>query len=116
LHRAADAALGGYTDPGLRSAFAGAVAGYVEHARSFRPAGAHCLQNDRGHPMFVRPDQLPFLSAEPIRYATWTATLPELIARVGTLKEAGFAQIEFSVLPGQEHAIEDWRRVPGAFG
>jgi hypothetical protein len=50
-----------------------------------------------------------------IRHATWTATLPELIARVGALREAGFRQIVFSVLPGQEHAVENWGRVRAAF-
>ena len=116
LHRAADAALGGYPDPGLPAVFSEAVEGYVAHARSFRPQGAHYLQNHRGHLMFVRPDERPFLSADLIRHATWTATLPELIARVGALKEAGFAQIVFSILPGQEHAVEDWGRVRAAFG
>lgn len=115
LHRAADAALGGYPDPGLAPVFAEAVAGYVAHARSFRPQGAHYLQNHKGHLMFVRPDERPFLTAEMIRHATWTATLPELIGRVGALKEAGFSQIVFSILPGQEHAVEDWGRVRAAF-
>lgn len=115
LHRAADAALCGYPDPGLPGIFADAVAGYVEHARSFRPQGAHYLQNHKGHLMFVRPDERPFLSADLIRHATWTATLPELIARVGALKDAGFGQIVFSILPGQEHAVEDWGRVRAAF-
>ncbi len=115
LHRAADAALGEYPDPGLPDIFAEAVAGYVAHARTFRPQGAHYLQNHKGHLMFVRPDERPFLSADLIRYATWTATLPELIDRVGALKDAGFAQIVFSILPGQEHAVEDWGRVRAAF-
>jgi 5,10-methylenetetrahydromethanopterin reductase len=115
LHRAADAALGGYPDPGLPEVFAAAAAGYVEHARSFRPQGAHYLQNHRGHLMFVRPDERPFLTAEMIRHATWTATLPDLVARVGALKDAGFSQIVFSILPGQEHAVEDWGRLRAAF-
>ena len=115
LHRAADAALGGYPDPGLPPIFAEAAEGYIAHARSFRPQGAHYLQNHRGHLMFVRPDERPFLTAEMIRHATWTATLPELIARVGALREAGFRQIVFSVLPGQEHAVENWGRVRAAF-
>ena len=115
LHRAADAALGGYPDPGLPDIFSAAVESYVAHARSFRPQGAQYLQNHRGHLMFVRPDERPFLSADLIRHATWTATLPELIARVGALREAGFTQIVFSVLPGQEHAVEDWGRVRAAF-
>jgi hypothetical protein len=63
--------------------------------------------------LFVRPDERPFLSADLIRHATWTATLPELIARVEALKEAGFAQTVFSVLPGQEHAVKDWVRTCG---
>ena len=117
LHRAADAALGGYPDPApLPEQFAGAVAGYVEHAKSFRPQGAHYLQNHRGHLMFVRPDERPFLSAELIRYATWTATANELKDRVAVLEAAGFSQIVFSILPGQEHAIEDWGRIREAFG
>jgi hypothetical protein len=29
------------------------------------------------------------------------------------LKEAGFAQTVFSVLPGQEHAVKDWVRTCG---
>ena len=116
LHRAADAALGGYPDPApLPSEFPGAVEGYVAHARSFRPQGAHYLQNHRGHLMFVRPDERPFLSADLIRWATWTATEKELKARVAALADGGFSQIVFSILPGQEHAIEDWGRIRGAF-
>ncbi len=116
LHRAADAALGGYPDPApLPEQFAGAVAGYVEHAKSFRPQGAHYLHNHRGHLMFVRPDERPFLSADLIRYATWTATEPELRERVAALEAGGFSQIVFSILPGQEHAIEDWGRIRAAF-
>ena len=50
-----------------------------------------------------------------IAAATWTATAPELISRVGALKDAGFNQIVFSILPGQEHAVEDWGRIRRAF-
>ena len=115
LHRAADAALGGYPDPGLPPIFAEAAAGYVAHARTFRPQGAHYLQNHRGHLMFVRLDERPFLSADLIRHATWTATAPELKNRIGALKDAGYSQIVFSILPGQEHAVEDWGRIRAAF-
>jgi hypothetical protein len=47
LHRAADAALGGYPDLGLPKVFSAAVERYVAHARSFRPQGAHYLQHHR---------------------------------------------------------------------
>jgi 5,10-methylenetetrahydromethanopterin reductase len=116
LHRAADAALGGYPEPApLPEGFLPTVAAYVEHARGFTPQGAHYLRNHRGHLMFVRPDERPFLSEDLIRYATWTATERDLKERIGALQDAGYRQIVFSILPGQEHAIEDWGRIRGAF-
>jgi 5,10-methylenetetrahydromethanopterin reductase len=116
LHRAADEALAGHMNSAkLPPQFADAVAAYVEHARGFGPQGAHYLQNHRGHLMFVRPDERPFLTAELIRHATWTATAPELIERVRAVEAAGFSQIVVSILPGQEHAIEDWGQIRRAF-
>lgn len=116
LHRAADAALGGYPDIALPDCFAPQVAGYVEMVRGYGPQGAHYLGNHRGHLMFVRPDERRFLTGEMIRLMTWTATEPELIERVRVLETAGFSQIVFSILPNQEHAVEDWGRIRGAFG
>ena len=117
LHRAADTALAGYPTPlAMRPEFADAVEGYVAHARSFQPADAYYLANHRGHLMFVRPDERPFISAEMIRRTSFVGTLPELTQRVGALAEAGFAQVVFSIPPGQEHAIEDWGRLRRAFG
>ena len=116
LHRAADAALDGHPAPApLPPQFQSAVDGYVAHARSFRPQGAAYLHNHRGHLMFVRPDERPFLSADLIKYATWTAPEKELRNRIGAIADAGFSQIVFSILPGQEHAIEDWGRIRAAF-
>lgn len=115
LHRAADAALGGYPAMPLPPEFADAVAGYVEMARGYGPQGAHYLENHRGHLMFVRDDERKFLSADLIKAATWTATAPELIQRIEALEAAGFSQIVFSILPGQEHAVEDWGRIRRAF-
>lgn len=116
LHRAADAALSGYPDITLPSSFASQVAPYVAMVRGYSPQGAPYLGNHRGHLMFVRPDERPFLTAEMIRQATWTAEEDELIGRVAALEAAGFSQVVFSILPGQEHAVEDWGRVRAAFG
>jgi 5,10-methylenetetrahydromethanopterin reductase len=95
--------------------FSASVEAYVAHARSFMPADAYYLANHRGHLMFVRPDERPFLSADLIRHTTWTATAPELIGRVEALEAAGFSQVVFSILPGQEHAVEDWGKIRRAF-
>jgi 5,10-methylenetetrahydromethanopterin reductase len=51
-------------------AVAEAVAGYVELARNFTPQGAHYLENHRGHLMFVKPEERPFVTAELIRRTT----------------------------------------------
>jgi 5,10-methylenetetrahydromethanopterin reductase len=116
LHRAADQALGGLRNTApLPAQFQDTAAKYVEMARGYGPQGAYYLSNHRGHLMFVRPDERPFLTAELIRHATWTATAPELIERVAAIEAAGFNQIVFSILPGQEHAIEDWGRIRRAF-
>lgn len=116
LHRAADAALGGYPNSApLPPQFADQAAAYVEMARGYGPQGAHYLRNHTGHLMFVRDDERPFLSAEMIAATTWTAPAPELIERIEALEAAGFTQIVFSILPGQEHAVEDWGRIRRAF-
>jgi 5,10-methylenetetrahydromethanopterin reductase len=116
MHRAADQALSGLRNTApLPAQFQDTAAKYVEMVRGYGPQGAYYLSNHRGHLMFVRPDERPFLTAELIRHATWTATAPELIERIAAIEAAGFNQIVFSILPGQEHAIEDWGRIRGAF-
>ncbi|HJU17833.1 MAG TPA: hypothetical protein VJ770_15360, partial [Stellaceae bacterium] len=116
LHRAADAALSGW--PAIAEippALAATVAGYVETARRFVPQEAPYLENHRGHLMFVKPVERPFVTAELIRHTTFTATEPELTERVAALAAAGYDEIAFQIVPGQEHAIEDWGRIRRAF-
>jgi 5,10-methylenetetrahydromethanopterin reductase len=116
LHRAADQALAGFpnTTP-VPAAVAGTVAGYVELARGFRPQGAHYLENHRGHLMFVKPEERRFVTAERIRLTTLTATKKELKDRIAALFAAGYSEIAFKIVPGQEHAIEDWGKIRRAF-
>jgi 5,10-methylenetetrahydromethanopterin reductase len=116
LHRAADAVLAGLpmmapTPPSV----AETVAAYVELARKFTPQGAHYLENHRGHLMFVKPEERPFVTAELIRQTTYTATERELRERFAALAEAGYSEIAVQIVPGQEHAIEDWGRIRRAF-
>ena len=116
LHRAADMALMGL--PAMASfppAVADAVAGYVALARQFRPQGAAYLENHRGHLMFVKPDERPFVTAELIRLTTFAANERELKERFARLADAGYDEVAIQILPGQEHAIEDWGRIRRAF-
>lgn len=116
LHRAADAALSGW--PALAEippALAETVAAYVETARRFTPQGAAYLENHRGHLMFVKPVERPFVTAELIRATTFTATERDLKERIAALEAAGYSEIAFQIVPGQEHAIKDWGRIRRAF-
>ena len=88
---------------------------YGNQGGGYGPQGAYYLSNHRGHLMFVREDERPYLTQDLIRHATWTATAPELIERIQAIEAAGFTQIVFSILPGQEHAVEDWGRIRRAF-
>jgi len=116
LHRAADSALAGYPAPlAMLPQFEDAVRGYVEHARTF-DRDSYYLQNHRGHLMFVRPDERPFLSAEMLRRTSFIGTEREQKERIAALAAAGFTQVVFSIPPGQEHAVEDWGRIRRAFG
>jgi len=116
LHRAADAALAGLPMMAPTPlSVAESVAGYVELARKFTPQGAHYLENHRGHLMFVKPEERRFVTAELIRRTTYTATEKELKGRFAALAHAGYSEIAVQIVPGQEHAIEDWGRIRRAF-
>jgi 5,10-methylenetetrahydromethanopterin reductase len=116
LHRAADAALMGWPAiAAIPPAVAETVAGYVELARNFRPQGAHYLENHRGHLMFVKPEERPFVTADLVRLTGWAATENELKHRIAALAAAGYSEVAIQIVPGQEHAIEDWGRIRRAF-
>lgn len=117
LHRAADEALAGLPNASpAHPSVADAVRGYVELARTFEPADARYLMNHRGHLMFVKPEERPFVTANLIRMTSFTATEGELVQRVRTLRDAGCTQFVIQIVPGQEQAIEDWARVKRACG
>jgi 5,10-methylenetetrahydromethanopterin reductase len=116
LHRAADQALAGLpnTTP-VPPAVTETVAKYLELARNFRPQGAYYLENHRGHLMFVKPEERPFITAELIRLTTITGSEKEIKDRIAALFAAGYSEIAFQIIPGQEHALEDWGRIRRAF-
>jgi 5,10-methylenetetrahydromethanopterin reductase len=116
LHRAADQALGGLPPmASLPPALAETIAAYVETARHFRPQGAHYLENHRGHLMFVKPEERRFVTADLIRATTITGSEAEIIATIAAFAEAGYGEVAIQIVPGQEHAIEDWGRIRRAF-
>jgi 5,10-methylenetetrahydromethanopterin reductase len=116
LHRAADQALGGFPPmAALPPALAETIAAYVETARNFRPQGAHYLENHRGHLMFVKPEERRFVTPELVRATTITGSEAEIKAAIAAFAEAGYDEVAVQIVPGQEHAIEDWGRIRRAF-
>lgn len=116
LHRAADEALAGLPNSSkVPEAVAAEVAGYVARARDFIPPEARYLENHRGHLLFVKPEERPFVTAELIRQTTFTATAAELRARIGDLRDAGYTQFAIQILPGHAAALEGWGRIRAAF-
>jgi 5,10-methylenetetrahydromethanopterin reductase len=118
LHRAADVDQQGWenTMHVAHHGIADEVNGYVEMARHFEPQDARYLFNHRGHFVFVKPEERKFITAELIRRTTFTAPLQELTQRVEALRSAGWNQIVVPVVPGEEHALDDWAKVKAAFG
>lgn len=116
LHRAADADMEGWQNTAaVPPEVQAQVAGYLEVARRFEPADARYLMNHRGHFVFVKPEEAPFVDAELIRRTTFTAPEQELTQRIEALRDAGWRQLVFPITPGEEAAIEDWARIARAF-
>jgi 5,10-methylenetetrahydromethanopterin reductase len=116
LHRAADQALGGFPPMAtMPPALADTIAAYVETARGFRPQGAHYLENHRGHLMFVKPEERRFVTADLIRATTITASEAEIKDTLAGFAATGYSEVAIQIVPGQEHAIEDWGRIRAAF-
>ncbi len=115
LHRAADAALAGWPMAPVPPHLAELVAGYVELAKGFRPQGAHYLENHRGHLMFVKPEERPFITADLIRMTGFVGTESEVKERIAALAASGYDEVAIQIVPGQEHAIEDWGKIRRAF-
>lgn len=117
LHRAVDEAVLGLPNTGkLPDWLQDLCNRYVQAAANFEPEEKdRYLVNHRGHLMFVRPEERPFVTADLIRHTSWTGTEQELIAQIGQLRDAGYRQFTIQLIPGAEEAIEDWARIKAAF-
>jgi 5,10-methylenetetrahydromethanopterin reductase len=117
LHRAADQALAGLPNTSdVPEAVRAEIAGYIERASQFDPPDTRYLQNHRGHLLFVKPEERPFVTAELIRQTTFTGTAGMLLEQLAALRDAGYTQFAIQMVPGQEDAIKDWARLMRALG
>ena len=117
LHRCADEFLAGMPNSyPIPESVAEAVNGYIDLAKTFEPKDAPWLENHRGHLMFVKENERPFITEALIRETTFTGLESDIIERIGALRDAGFKQLTVQLTPGNEHAIEDWARIKNAIG
>jgi len=112
LHRAADEALAGLPNV---SPVPDSAVGYIERARAFEPADAPWLENHRGHLMFLKDEERPFITADLIRETSFTGTESDIKGRIEALRDAGYNRFSVQLTPGNEDAIEDWARIMQAF-
>ena len=117
LHRCADEFLAGMPNSyPVPDSVAEAVNGYINLAKAFEPKDAPWLENHRGHLMFVKENERPFITEALIKETTFTGLESDIIGRVEALRDAGFKQFTVQLTPGNEDAIEDWARIKNAIG
>lgn len=95
---------------------AAAARQYRQVYESYEPADARWLALHRGHLMFVRPEERPFLSRELIEGLTFTGTPDVLRGRIEELRDAGYSQLTVQLVEGQEDALADWAKLLRPFG
>jgi 5,10-methylenetetrahydromethanopterin reductase len=88
-----------------------AVRAYREIYAGYEPPDARYLALHRGHLMWVREEEKPFISADLIRGLTLTGTAPELRERIHALRDGGYDQLAIQLVPGQERALDEWARL-----
>ncbi|MBI2766451.1 MAG: LLM class flavin-dependent oxidoreductase [Chloroflexi bacterium] len=84
---------------------------YRQLYESYEPADARYATLHRGHLVFVRDDERPFITGDLIRALTFTATAGELRDRVRAVGAAGYQQFTVQLVHGQEDAIEEWAKL-----
>ena len=115
LHRAADEALSGLKPGMAMPSTKPELEGYIQLARSYEPKDAPYLENHRGHLMYVKPAERPYVTADLIRATSFTASEAEIKQRIAALRDAGYTQFTIQLVPGQERALADWVRIRKAF-
>ena len=117
LHRAVDeAVMGLHNTQKLPDGLAALRDRYVQAAAGFQPDEPdRYLVNHRGHLMFVRPEERQFVTADLVKYTSFTGTADEIKDDIAAMRDAGYSQFTIQLIPGAEDAIEDWAKIKAAF-
>lgn len=87
------------------------MAAYHDLYDSYAPDDAKYLTLHRGHCLFLRDDEEPLFSGDFIKNASFTGTVDELADKVKAMRDAGYTEVTFCVLPHHPDMIDDWARV-----
>ncbi len=101
----------GAAESALPPELAKMVEGYRDVYEGYEPVDARYLTLHRGHLMFLRPEEEPFVTGELITEFTFTASREALRDRLRALEEAGYSQFTIQLVEGHEEAIEAWASV-----
>ncbi len=84
---------------------------YRKVYQAYQPVDARYLSNHRGHLMFLRPEET-HINARAIGGLTLTGTRAQLIERLRGMRDAGYRQVIYQVVPGHEdEMMERWADV-----
>jgi 5,10-methylenetetrahydromethanopterin reductase len=81
--------------------------GYREMYETYEPADERYLQLHRGHLLFIRPEEEPFVTGDLIQATTITGTADDLRERLRRVADAGYDEVVVGITPGHEEMIED---------
>ena len=84
------------------------LASYVESVYEAAPIEGRYLNTHRGHLMFVRDEEKPFITADLIERRTFTGTKKILVERLRELRAGGVTEFVIQLVHGHESAIEEW--------
>ncbi|MEM8661248.1 MAG: LLM class flavin-dependent oxidoreductase [Pseudomonadota bacterium] len=83
---------------------------YLKIHQQYEPADARYLSNHKGHLMYVRPEET-HITPELARATTLSGTRDELLAKLRSIRDAGYSQVTVQLVHGHETALEDWAEV-----
>ena len=81
---------------------------YREIYATYEPVDARYLTNNRGHLMFLRPEEEALCTGDLIRQTTFTASRAELLDRLRALRDAGYGHVAVSIRHNSPEMLEDW--------
>ena len=87
------------------------LADYHDLYESYEPEDARYLMLHRGHCLFLRKDEEPLITGDFIKNASFTGTVDQLADRVKAIRDAGYTEVTFVILPDHPEMIDDWARV-----